>query len=207
MNRGAQTKLGLTWTQNQSGSGMLKSVDPSSPVSSRSQLCQHQPRPHQISSQAEIPKTSARYENGPGFEWSTPNQRARLGSGKQGKLVVTQRNKSWGVTPLRNQVSDTRDLEPKHTERALPCLCVEDLLGIYQKVLPIWLYLWPLYRQGDSLLQTPRLIWGLHPPWVQDLEAWGSNQLGVIQRQQLLRRTLTDKGPQEDIFVQTQDPC
>lgn len=88
MNHGTPTKLGLTWTQNQSGSGMLTSVDPSSPLSSRSQLCRHQPLPHQISSQAEIPKTRAGCENGPGFEWSTPKQRARLGSGKQGKLVT-----------------------------------------------------------------------------------------------------------------------
>lgn len=102
MNRGAQTKLGLTWTQNQSCSGMLMSVDPASPLSSRSQLCQHQPLPHQISSQAEIPKTSAGCENSPGFEWSTPKQRARLGSGKQGKLV-TQANRSWGVTPLETR--------------------------------------------------------------------------------------------------------
>lgn len=81
-------QVDLTWTQIQSGLGMLKSVDPSSPLSSQSQLCQHQPLPHQISFLAEISKTDRGFKNSPAIKWSASKERTRSGSGKQGKLAT-----------------------------------------------------------------------------------------------------------------------
>lgn len=111
--------MGLTWTQTQSGLGMLTSVDPSSPLSSRSQLCQRQPPPHQISSRAEIPKANVGFENSPGICCSTSKQRAGSDPGKQGRLAT--RHPRAGVRPpwkpgLRHKRLGTKTF----SERALP---------------------------------------------------------------------------------------